>query len=201
MRTRDVMSAPVVTVTPNAQLKDVAAALVEHGINAVPVVDGDRLVGIVSEADLLPLEASPDARHPGWAARPARPRTAGQVMSRSVYTLTEDTDAAAAARMMLRHNLKSLPIVTGDRVVGIVARRDLLRLIARSDHDIQADLERRLREELDTLQGPAVTVDSGVVTIDAAIGPLGRQLLEGLARTVPGVVEVRTDQPPQGDRR
>jgi hypothetical protein len=46
-----------------------------------------------------------------------------------------------------------------------------------------------------------VTVDSGVVTIDAAIGPLGRQLLEGLARTIPGVVEVRTDQPPQGDRR
>ena len=197
MRTSDVMSSPVVTVPPDAQLKDVAATLVEHGINAVPVVaDGDRLVGIVSEADLLMLEATPGARHrPGSAARQGPPHTACEVMSHSVYTLTQDTDAAAAARMLLRHNLKSVPVVAGDRVVGMVARRDLLRLIARSDHDIRADLERRLKEELDALQRLAVDVTGNVVTIDAALGPLARQLLEGLARTVPGVVEVRTSQP------
>jgi CBS domain-containing protein len=196
MRTREVMSSPVVTVPPDAQLKDVAAILVEHGINAVPVVDdGDRLVGIVSEADLLTLEATPGVRHrPGSAARQGPPHTAREVMSHSVYTLTQDTDAAAAARMMLRHNLKSVPVVAGGRVVGMVARRDLLRLIARSDHDIRADLERRLKEELDALQRLAVDVADGVVTIDAAVGPLARQLLEGLARTVPGVTEVRTSQ-------
>jgi CBS domain-containing protein len=116
-------------------------------------------------------------------------------MSQSVYTLAEDTDAAAAARMMLRHNLKSVPVVAGDRVVGIVARRDLLRLIARSDHEIHADLERRLKEEIDTLQRLAVDVSDGVVTIDIAASPLGRQLLEGLARTVSGVTEVRKGQP------
>jgi CBS-domain-containing membrane protein len=81
MRTRDVMSSPVVTVSPDTPLKDVAATLVERGINAVPVVDGDdRLVGIVSEADLLPLEATPargpfrPARRPG-RDRPRRPAT------------------------------------------------------------------------------------------------------------------------------
>jgi CBS domain-containing protein len=196
MRTREVMSSPVVTVPPDAPLKDVAATLVEHGINAVPVVDdGDRLVGIVSEADLLTLEATPGVRHrPGSEARQGPPHTAREVMSHSVYTLTQDTDAAAAARMMLRHNLKSVPVVAGGRVVGMVARRDLLRLIARSDHDIRADLERRLKEELDALQRLAVDVADGVVTIDAAVGPLARQLLEGLARTVPGVTEVRTSQ-------
>ena len=196
MRTREVMSSPVVTVPPDAQLKDVAATLVEHGINAVPVVDdGDRLVGIVSEADLLTLEATPGVQHrPGSAARQGPPHTAREVMSHSVYTLTQDTDAAAAARMMLRHNLKSVPVVAGGRVVGMVARRDLLRLIARSDHDIRADLERRLKEELDALQRLAVDVADGVVTTDAAVGPLARQLLEGLARTVPGVTEVRTSQ-------
>jgi CBS domain-containing protein len=197
MRTRDVMSSPVITVPPDAPLKAVAATLVEHRINAVPVVDdGDRLVGIVSEADLLTLEATPGARHrPHSATRHGPPHTAREVMTQSVYTLTQDTDAAAAARMMLRHNLKSVPVVAGDRVVGIVARRDLLRLIARADQDIRADLERRLKEELDALQPLAVDVVGGVVTIDAAVGPLGRQLLEGLARTVPGVVEVRTSQP------
>jgi CBS domain-containing protein len=196
MRTREVMSSPVVTVPPDAQLKDVAATLVEHGINAVPVVDnGDRLVGIVSEADLLTLEATPGVQHrPGSAARQGPPHTAREVMSHSVYTLTQDTDAAAAARMMLRHNLKSVPVVAGGRVVGMVARRDLLRLIARSDHDIRADLERRLKEELDALQRLAVDVADGVVTTDAAVGPLARQLLGGLARTVPGVTEVRTSQ-------
>ena len=159
-----------------------AALLVERGINAVPVVDaGDRLCGIVSEADLLALETAP-REHP--------PHTAREVMSQSVYTLAEDTDAAVAARMMLRHGLKSVPVVAGDRVVGIVARRDLLRLVARGDDDIRADLERRLRNEIALLQQLRVEVADGVVTVIGA-GDLGRQLVVGLARTVPGVVDVR----------
>jgi CBS domain-containing protein len=206
MRTGDMMSSPVVSVLPDTPLKEVAATLVEHGINAVPVVDaGDRLVGIVSEADLLSLQTGT-----GRGPAPARAHTAGEVMRQSVYTLTTDTDATAAARLMLRHRLKSVPVVAGDRVVGMVARRDLLRLIARSDHDIQADLERRLKEEIQTLQRLAVRVTGGVVTIDAAAGPFARRLLEGLAHDIPGVAEVRTTQPgadgpeprrgPDGDR-
>ena len=201
MRTSDVMSSPVVSVPPDAPLKDVAATLVRHGINAVPVVDtSDRLIGIVSEADLLSLETGL-----GRAAAGARPRTAGEVMRHSVYTLTGGTDATAAARLMLRHRLKSVPVVAGERVVGMIARRDLLRLIARSDEDIAADLNRRLKDEVEALQRTAVSVTGGVVTFDAAAGPLARQLLEGLARTLPGVVEVRTTQrsadgaePPRG---
>jgi CBS domain-containing protein len=128
MRTCDVMSSPVVSVPPGAPLKDVAATLVRHGINAVPVVDaGDRLIGIVSEADLLSLETGL-----GRGPAPVRPRTAGEVMRQSVYTLTGDTAATAAARLMLRHRLKSVPVMAGERVAGMVARRDLLRLIARS---------------------------------------------------------------------
>jgi CBS domain-containing protein len=190
MRTRDIMTSPVVTVTPDTSLKDVAALLVERAINAVPVVDaGDRLCGIVSEADLLALEA-PAA--PGASgARTAPPHTAREVMSQSVYTLAEDTDAAAAARMMLRHGLKSVPVVDGDRVVGIVARRDLLRLVARGDQDVRADLESRLAEEIELLQRVRIEVAEGVVTV-AGAGDLGRQLVVGLARTVPGVVEVRS---------
>jgi CBS domain-containing protein len=191
MRTCDVMSSPVVTVPPDAPLKEVAAILVEHGINAVPVVDvGDRLIGIVSEADLLSLETGPVL-----GPTTVRPRKASEVMRQSVYTLTGDTDAAAAARLMLRHRLKSVPVVAGERVVGMVARRDLLRLIARSDRDIQADLERLLKEEILALERLAVSVAGGVVTIDAVSGALACQLLEGIASQVPGVVEVRAIQP------
>ena len=194
MRTRDVMSRPVVSVGPDAQLKEVAATLVEHQVNAVPVVDdGGRLVGIVSEADLLTLEAATGAR--------PRPSSARQLMSQSVYTVHQDTEVAAAARMLLRHNLKSVPVVAGGRVVGMVARRDLLRLVARGDREVRADLERRLEEELAALRRVSLDVVAGVVTVDGAAGPFGRQLLEGLARTVPGVAEIRTSQPVRGVER
>jgi hypothetical protein len=73
------------------------------------------------------------------------------------------------------------------------SRRDLLRLLARSDEDIRADLERRVTQELDALRQAVVEVRDGVVTVDAD-GPC-RQLVEQLARTVPGVVEVRSRRP------
>ena len=189
MRVRDVMASPVVTVAPDAALKEVASLLVERRINAVPVVDaGDRLIGIVSEADLLSLETGQVA-----AAGGAPPHSAGEVMRQSVYTVTGDTDATAAARLMLRHRLKSVPVVDADQVVGMVTRRDLLRLLARSDEDIRADLERRVAQELEALRHAVVEVRDGVVTVDAD-GPC-RQLVEQLARTVPGVVEVRSRRP------
>ena len=117
-----------------------------------------------------------------------------------MYTLTEDTDATEAARLMLRHRLKSVPVVAGDRVVGIVARRDLLRLVARSDDDIRADLQRRLQEQVHALQRLDLHVEDGIVTIDGPVGPLARQLVDALARTVPGVLEVRSTTSSADDR-
>ena len=111
-------------------------------------------------------------------------------MSKSVYTLAQDTDATAAARMMLRHGLKSVPVVSGDRLVGIVARRDLLRLVARGDDDVRADLQARLQELIELLRRMRMEVADGIVTVSGA-GDLGRRLVTELARTVPGVVEVR----------
>jgi CBS domain-containing protein len=199
MQTRDIMTSPVVTVTPDTSLKDAAAALVEHGINAVPVVDeGRRLVGIVSEADLLrPEEPHGAGRGSPPARKQPRPRTVREVMTRAVYTMPEDADAAAAARLLLRHNLKSVPVVTGGVVVGMVARRDLLRLVARSDQDIHADLERRLKEEVAALQRLGIDVSEGVVTFRGPVGAPARELSKLLARAVPGVVEVRWE-PPRG---
>jgi CBS domain-containing protein len=82
-------------------------------------------------------------------------------MTRAVSTMPEDADAAAAARLMLRHGLKSIPVVAGGLVVGIVARRDLLRLVARSDQDIHADLEHRPKEEVSALQRLGIESPTG----------------------------------------
>jgi CBS domain-containing protein len=196
MQTRDIMTSPVVTVTPDTSLKAAAAALVDHGINAAPVVaDDGRLLGIVSEADLL----RPKSAHPPVAGRGSpdgkRPRTVGEVMTPAVYTIPEDADAVTAGRLLLRHGLKSVPVVAGGLVVGVVARRDLLRLVARSDQDIHADLQRRLEEEVGALRRLAIDVSDGVVTFAGPVGPLARELSKVLARAVPGVVEVRWEPP------
>jgi CBS domain-containing protein len=194
MRVGDVMSSPVVTVAPGAHLKEVAGLLVKHQISAVPVVEDDELVGIVSEADLVPLELAPDPRaHLAPVPEPPSrvPHVVAEVMTREVVALPERADAAEAGRLMLERGIKSIPVVRGRRVVGIVARRDLLKAVARSDEDIAADLRVLLEEELGTPSPYRVTVREGVVELTGPPDPTLRRLATLLVRGVPGVVEVR----------
>ena len=197
MRVREVMSSPVVTVPPAMRLKDVANLLVNQGISAVPVVDGDDLVGIVSEADLVPLELVPDPRAhlaPLPEASQTAFRTASEAMTRDVIALPEEADVADAGRLMLERRIKSIPVLRGRRVVGIVARRDLLEVLARSDEEITRDLEALLAAELGAPSRYRVTVRDGVVDLTGPPDPVDRQLATLLARGVPGVLEVRLDE-------
>jgi CBS domain-containing protein len=192
MRIKDVMTSPVMTVTPTTRIKQVAGMLVRHGFNAVPVVDNGELVGIVSEADLVRLESSPDPRAHALRWPPpvgSTPHLVGEVMTREVLALPPDADAADAARLMLDHGVKSIPVVLGGRVVGIVTRRDLLAVLARTDHAIRTDVERLLADELGG--HPQVEVADGVVTLTGFDTSQEADLAGLLARTVPGVVEVR----------
>jgi CBS domain-containing protein len=196
MRVRDVMSSPVVSVTPEATVKEAAELLVERGFNALPVVDGDELVGIVTEADLVPLESRPDPRShilplPADSAR--IPHTVAEVMTPEVITLPPQQDAAGAAQLMLRRSLRSIPVTAKGRLVGIVTRRDLLRVLARHDDDIRDELSALLADELpDTCI--TVAVADGIVTLGyrSWLGPRDRRIAELLAGTVRGVLEVRS---------
>lgn len=193
MLVRDVMSSPVVTVTPGTLLKEVANLLVEHEISAVPVVEHDELVGIVSEADLVPLELAPDPRAhlaPVPAPPGHLPRVVAEVMTREVVALPERADAAEAGRLMLERGIKSIPVVRERRVVGIVARRDLLKALARSDEDIAGDLRALLEEELGPPSPYRVAVRDGVVELTGPPDPTARRLATLLVRGVPGVVDL-----------
>jgi CBS domain-containing protein len=197
VRVREVMSSPVVTVPPGMRLKEVADLLVTRGISAVPVVDGGELVGILSEADLLPLELAPDPRA-HLAPLPAPPaavsRLAGEAMTRDVVGLPEEADIAEAGRLMLERRIKSIPVLRGRRVVGIVARRDLLKVLARTDEEIARDLEGLLAAQLGSPSPYRVKVQDGVVDLTGPPDPVGRRLATLLARGVPGVLEVRLDR-------
>jgi CBS domain-containing protein len=197
VRVREVMSSPVVCVPPDMPLKEVADLLVTRAISAVPVVDHGELVGIISEADLVPLELAPDPR--AHLIPPADlpghlPKVAGQAMTREVVALPEDADLAEAGRLLLERRIKSIPVVRGRRVVGIVARRDLLEVLARRDQDIAGDLEALLASELGSPSPYRVTVEDGIARLTGSGDPTSRRLAVLLAREVPGVLEVRFDE-------
>jgi CBS domain-containing protein len=195
MRVKDIMSSPVVTVRPDTPIKEAAAILVERRISALPVVgEHGNLTGIVSEADLVVLETQPDPRRhviPSQYRRKAIPRVVGEVMTRDVIAVDEDADVALVARLMLEHRLKSVPVVIGNEVVGIVARRDVLRVLARSDIEIHVELEDLLDEEIQMMGRYRARVSDGIVTLYGPTDRAGQRLAELLARSVPGVIDVR----------
>jgi CBS domain-containing protein len=201
MRIRDVMTSPVVMVDPDHHLKDVARLLLGLRIGAVPVVEEDgRLVGMLSEADLVSLEAVPDPRAHALPTSTADaapvPVTVRQLMTGEVTTLREEDDVAEAARLMVGSGHRCIPVVAGDRVVGIVARQDLLRVLARDDDDVRAELQALLDELADVAAPYRVDVADGVATLTGPAGAASRQLPEVLARTVPGVIGIRFAEDP-----
>lgn len=144
------MSRPVITVLPETSVKDAAALLVGRGISALPVVDaaGD-LIGIVSEADLVSIEARPDPQSHAIPLAPtagSAPRPVAEVMTRPVITISAGGEVSQAARLMLQADVKRLPVVSNRQVVGIVSRRDLVRIIARGDEEVETELGRRMEE-------------------------------------------------------
>jgi CBS domain-containing protein len=95
---------------------------------------------------------------------------------------------------MLERRIKSIPVVRGRRVVGIVARRDLLEVLARRDEEIARDVEALLAAERGSPRPYRVTVRDGVVHLTGPPDPVDRRLATLLACGVPGVLQVRFDE-------
>jgi CBS domain-containing protein len=140
----------VVVVQAGTPFKEVARVLADRGISAVPVVDEHtRVIGVVSEADLLYKESRLEARKPSVfdGRQEARARhkadavIAADLMSSPAITIGPGDDVVRAARRMEDHKVKRLPVVDEDgRLVGIVSRRDLLRLFTRPDAEIRSEI-------------------------------------------------------------
>jgi CBS domain-containing protein len=193
------MSFPVITVPPDATVNHVAHLLVEYGISSLPVLDSKgKLVGIVSEADLLPLEARADPPTQAKSSRPAAgsvPQTVEEIMTTNVVSISATADVSQAARVMIEEGIKRVPVIDEGRLVGIVSRRDLVAVIARKDPDVAAELVTRLSEAGVIKSSSAVRVTSGAATIELRADPARRRVAESIALTVPGVLEVRFKAP------
>ena len=136
MRVGEVMTRSVLTTTPQAVVKDAAIVLAGHGVTLLPVVDEDgRLVGVLTEADVVRGRIPPDPRRGAWhgsQAGPPPPATVGEVMSSPALTTDPHTVAAELAIMTIYQGLRSVPVVEEDRLVGIITRRDLVRTFRRA---------------------------------------------------------------------
>lgn len=143
MKARDLMTPDVVTVAPNTPVMGVARLLAERHISAVPVTDADRKVlGVVSEGDLLSQVAGRQHDTPGFFkslfADPARMaeqyvkshgRTARDIMTTQLVSVTEDTPVGDVAEMLEKSNIRRVMVTRDGRLVGIVSRADLLRAL------------------------------------------------------------------------
>lgn len=206
-RVRDVMTTDVIFVEKRTSGTAVARLMSEHHINAIPVLTGVRKVaGVVSEADLLMTQQRPGAARGGLLRRHERApgagaHTAAQLMTSPAITIHPDAPLGAAARRMTDGGLTLLPVVDdAGELIGVISRRDLLRVFLRPDEDIAAEVSGVLADLL-FLDPGAVTVSAhdGVVTLAGQVGRPGMaEVAVRLASAVDGVLAVADKlTPPQ----
>jgi CBS domain-containing protein len=205
---KDVMSTEVVAVRRGASFKEMAASLRQYRISAFPVIDDDgKVIGVVSEADLLAKEALADGQAgiPGAVTgllhhkqhEKAGALTAGEMMTHPAVTVRPGDTVEYAARMMYTLQVKRLPVTdAGGHLIGIVSRSDVLSVFDRPDSEILAEItdDVILHEFLIDPAMFVVTIRDGVVTIRGNLesAKLGHELVAKI-RGVRGVVAVRDE--------
>jgi CBS domain-containing protein len=220
MRAMDVMTSAVITVGPDMAVQDLARLLSERGISGVPVVEDDRLVGVVSEGDLLHRAETGTQRRTArrrwrWfdaisAQQQARDyvkahgRTVRDIMSRDVISADEETDLGEIAMLMETKRIKRVPITRDGRLVGIVSRATLVRAMAAGkgapaspvdsdDRTIRTNLLAELAgREWVRLWAEDIIVQNGVVHLWLSDDHAAaeREALRVAAENIPGVRQV-----------
>jgi CBS domain-containing protein len=176
---RDVMTTEVVTAEPSTPFKEIAGRLAQHRISAVPVLDADRRVlGVVTEADLLLKQEHPDPKATIpliWTKRRRQERTkaaaavAAKLMTTPPVTVPPTATVTEAARRMHTARVKRLPVVDEEgRLVGIVSRADLLKVFTRPDDAIRSEI---INDVIvgDLMMNPSrflIRVEDGVVVLE-----------------------------------
>lgn len=217
MRAKDIMTTQVTTVDADSLVHEIVRCLLTKHISAVPVTDADgRVLGIISEGDLIHRVAATSHQHRSWWASlfdgsgkdPAEfikthALHARDIMTREVTAVTEDTPAEEIVRILEKRRIKRVLVLRGERLVGIVSRADLLRVVLASSPETGASMsanDRELREKImANLEGQDwarvsqlnIVVSEGVAQLWGFVGSdTERNALRVAAETVPGIREV-----------
>lgn len=131
MRVRDLMTRALITAGPEMPVTEARSLMSKERIRHLLVTDGLRLAGIVTDRDIRLNLASPATSLSVWELNFLLARlTVGQVMTKSLMVVDPERDAREAARIMLDHRIGALPVLEGDRLVGILTETDLVRAFA-----------------------------------------------------------------------
>lgn len=203
-RVTDVMATNVITVDRDTPYKEVARLLADNDVTALPVLSGgERVLGMVSEADVLRREERSFSRMAVGLPRRTRhereqagARTAGELMTAPAVTIHPDAPLGAAARLMNGHHIRRLPVVNpAGELLGVVSRQDLLRVFLRSDADIAAEIADTVREMMpDAASQVTVAVEAGIVTLTGTVS--SAEVVGAMAKKaaeVEGVVSVSSE--------
>jgi CBS domain-containing protein len=214
MQVRDVMTTRVITVGPDTKVAEIARCLLENRISAVPVVETDgRLVGIVSEGDLMRRsESGTEHRTSWWLSLLLLPerratdylkthgRRAQEVMTRALITVNDDASLEEIAEILEKHRIKRVLVIRQGKLVGIASRADLLHgLIARQtgvspsidDRKIKATIQKNLSDAGVRIQLLNVVVSDGVARIWGVVTTREEQAaVQVAAEGAPGVKEI-----------
>jgi CBS domain-containing protein len=215
MRAHQIMTRPVITVTPEATIVEAANIMLQKHVSGLPVVDAaGKLVGVVSEGDFIRRSEIGTQRKRGrWlrfilgSGKSASDfvhehgRKVCEVMTESPLTITEDTALEEIVELMEKNNVKRLPVIRGDKVVGIVSRANLLQAVAslaREVPDPTADDDHIRNRVIDAMEkndwcpfGLSVIVKDGIVHLSGVITEeRSRQAAVVAAETVQGVKQV-----------
>ena len=195
MKATDIMTRDVVTVGPNASVHEAAALMAKHRISGIPVTTaGNRLLGIVSEGDLVErAEVGAEPSGKWWLEGLSNPqamadryvkahgRTVAEVMTRQVATVRPDADLGGVANVLRTHRVKRVPVVQDGKLLGIVTRSDIVGAVSgaigpvgakiRTDGELQRAILERMRAEpwLDTSY-VNLSVAKGKVSVGGLIG-------------------------------
>ena len=216
MNASDVMTRNIVSVSRDAPVAEAIRLMLDNHISGLPVIDeANQLVGILTEGDLLRRGETGTERHrPRWLEMLMGPgrladeyvrthgRKVGEIMTRDLASVTPDTPLDEVVGLMERRRIKRVPVLDGDRPVGIVSRADLLRALARTLEEKPPPaigdeaIRERILAELAKVSwvprdGLAITVANGVVDLDGVIlDEKERDALRVAAENVPGVKAV-----------
>lgn len=216
MKAQDVMNRDVVSILPEATVRDATRLMLDHRISALPVVNADaHVLGVVSEGDLLHRrETGTERRRPWWLQALVDNATLADeyakahgvkvrdIMSSPAITVSPGASLNEIATLLEKHRIKRVPVTSDGGIVGIVSRADLLRAFAastataddaESDRDIRAILLAKLKGE------PWVTIDAGDVKVAGGVvqfrGVVAsedeRRALRAAAEGIAGVKDVQ----------
>lgn len=228
MRAHQIMARQVITVSPETSVVDAADTMLRHHISGLPVVNSlGNLTGIISEGDFIRrAEIGTQHRRGRWLQLlltkgqiaseyvRERGRKVGEIMTPNPVTVAEDASLENIARMIEKHNVKRLPVIRDDQLVGIVTRSDLVRAVATlardipdpsaDDDHIQSAIVAAVREARWSPCRFNVIVRNGIVHLSGIVtDERSRQAAVVAAENVPGVRQVHDElcsyPPPEED--